>query len=267
MELIVLLLLVGGLCYWLMAKGKSPATPVQTPPRYADLDEQRWDVAAEYAPSDPKPTGGLLKLTYKDANGQVTEREVRVRECDTLNPAGYLTAHCLLRDEFRTFRMNRIERAIDMETGEVIEDLPAWAMARYKASPAYAMEELLSTAADALRAMFYIAKADGRFTKKEKEVFLQYCQAHSGAAHLTLADIDRACATLPLPSMQAFKLICGRLAKLDPQDRETILDACERMIATEKTISPEEAAALAYLRKRIEAADENGAADKTAAAS
>ena len=251
MEFIALLLLVAGLYYGWEKHKKPRARVVLTNSRYADIDDARWDVAAEYAPSDPKPTGGLLQLKYQDANGSQTAREVQVRECDTLNPAGYLTGHCQLRDEFRTFRMDRIKQAIDMETGEVIHDLPAWAMARYKTSPAYAMEELLSTATDALRALFYIGKADGRFTKKEKAVFLQYCQAQSGANHITLVDIDRACAALPLPSMQAFKLICGRLAKLDAATRIAILEASEQMVATEKKVSPEEAEAIAYMRKRI----------------
>lgn len=258
MEFIALLLLFAGLYYFWKVQKKPPIEVTQTTTRYADLDEQCWDVAAEYAPSDPKPVGGLLKLKYEDAEGRVTEREVQVRECDTTNPAGYLTGHCRLRNEFRTFRMDRIKRAIDMETGEVLDDLPAWALAHYEASPAYAMEELLSTATDALRALFYIGKADGRFTKKEKAVFLQYCQAQSGADHITLADIDRACASLPLPSMQAFKLICGRLAKLDTSNRNAVLEACELMVATEKKIAPEEAEALAYMRKRIGQQEGNG---------
>lgn len=263
MEFIAFLLLIAGLYYFWKAQRKPRIKVMQTSTRYADLDEPRWDTAAKYAPSNPKPVGGLLKLAYEDGTGRATEREVQVRECDTLNSAGYLTGHCQLRDEFRTFRMDRIKQAIDMETGEVIHDLPAWAAARYKTSPAYAMEELLSTETDALRALFYIGKADGRFTKKEKAVFLQYCQAQSGANHITPADIDRACAALPLPSMQAFKLICGRLAKLDSPDRLSILDACEKMVATEKKISPEEAEALAYLRKRLEAASVDRSTDHT----
>jgi hypothetical protein len=51
--------------------------------------------------------------------------------------------------------------------------------------------------------------------------------------------------------MQAFKLICGRLAKLDAATRIAILEASEQMVATEKKVSPEEAEAIAYMRKRI----------------
>ncbi len=251
MEFIALLLLVAGLYYFLRPSKKPRVATSPTVTRYADLDEQRWDEAAEYAPSDPKPVGGLLKLKYEDAEGKVTDREVQVRECDTTNPGGYLIGICQLRNDFRTFRIDRVKRAVDIETGEVLDNIPAWAMARYKASPTYAMDELLSTAADALRALFYIGKADGRFTKKEKAVFLQYCQAQSGANHISPADIDRACASLPLPSMQAFRLICGRLAKLDEAARIAIIEASEQMVATEKTVSPEEAEALAYMRKRI----------------
>lgn len=63
--------------------------------------------------------------------------------------------------------------------------------------------------------------------------------------------MQSACAALPLPSMQAFRLICGRLSKLDAVTRAAILEASEQMVATEKKVSPEEVEALAYLRKRI----------------
>lgn len=253
MAVIIILALLVGCLIWLRAakKPRYSVTITHSTHDTSNLDSPQWDTAAEYAPSDPKPVAALLLLTYRDGNGQGTERQVQVRECDTLNPAGYLTGICQLRGAFRTFRIDRVERAVDMETGEIIENIPAWAQTRYLESPAYAIEQLLSTAADAMRALLYIGKADGRFTKKEKEIFLTYCQAKSGATHITQADLDRACAALPLPSMQSFKLICGRLAKLPQSERTAVLEACEQMVATEKKIAPEEAAALDYMRKRL----------------
>ena len=104
---------------------------------------------------------------------------------------------------------------------------------------------------DALRCLFYIAKADGRFTAKEKQVFLDYCRRATGDDRLTIGQINKACEYLAAPSKQAFKLICGRLGKLDEDCRSAVLEAAEAMIATEKTIAPEEAEALAYLKKRL----------------
>lgn len=226
--------------------------------RYGDddpLDSTNWDSDIEYVQSNPRPVNARLKLKYRDVKGAATERIVQANECDVSNPQGYLIGFCEMRQAIRTFRLDRIAQAIDMETGEIIPNMLTWAESSYKTSPAYTVTQLLDNAADALRGLFYIGKADGRFTKKEKELFLAFCHKVSGDERITLKQIEEACIYLPMPSMQAYKLICGRLAKEVGADiRAAVLETAEAMIATEKKVSPEEAEALAYMKKRFEAA-------------
>lgn len=203
------------------------------------------------SPMVPRPVTASLRLDYRDVAGNATERIVDVKECDTSNSCGYLIGFCQLRRSIRTFRIDRIIHAADMETGEIIIDVPAFAAQRYANSPIASLDALLDDAADAIRALFYISKADGRFTAKEKQVMLAYCHAATGDSRITQAQLDSVCDVLDIPSKQAFKLICTRMAKLDGPQRAAILDATEKMIATEKTISGEEAEALAYMKKRL----------------
>lgn len=216
-----------------------------------NLDAPGWHEPQDMVPSVPRPISASLRIDYRDAAGKTSERIVDVRECDTSYPDGYLIGFCRLRQAMRTFRMDRIARVIDMETGEIIPDLLAFAAQKYANSPIASLDSLLDDAADAIRALFYIGKADGRFTAKEKQVMLAYCQAAAGDSRITIAQIESVCRSLDIPSKQAFKLICGRIAKLDEPQRMAILDATEKMIATEKTISGEEAEALAYMKKRL----------------
>lgn len=219
------------------------------------LDAAGWNTDIEFSPSNPRPVTARLKLNYRDAQGAVTERIVQAKECDTANAQGYLIGFCEMRDDIRTFRLDRIVRATDMDTGEIIGDMLAWADANYRSSPAASAAALLDDAADALRGLFYIGKADGRFTKKEKELFLAFCHRVSGDARITFKQIEEICATLPMPSMQAYKLICGRLAKDGSAElKAAVLETAEAMIATEKTVAAEEAEALAYMKKRFEKA-------------
>lgn len=245
--IVVLVLLY--IAYRFLKKRQSPAMRVP----FSDdaLDSAGWDTPDDLVPSNPRPIQATLRLSYRDAAGASTDRHVTVRECDTTNPAGYLIGHCQLRDSIRTFRMDRINRAIDVETGEVITSLTNYAAKKYSESPIAALDSLLDESSDALRALFYIGKADGRFTAKEKQVFLAYCQQASGDERITLKQIEKACRDIPVPTMQAFKLICGRLGKMEPERRAAILKAAEDMIATEKTIAAEEAEALAYMKKRL----------------
>ncbi len=215
------------------------------------LDAAGWDTPADLQPSNPRPIQATLALIYRDAYGSPSERYVDVRECDTTNRAGYLIGYCHLRRDIRTFRIDRIQRATDVDTGEIIADLNAYAAMKYAASPIASLEKLLDDAMDAMRALFFIGKADGRFTAKEKAVFLDYCRRATGDHRISAQQIDAACKCLPTPSLQAYKLICGRLAKLDEAKRTDIQKAAEAMVATEKTTSPEEAEAIAYMDRRF----------------
>lgn len=218
------------------------------------LDDDVWDTTTEFVPSHPKPISATLALHYRDAKGAVSERVVVVRECDTTNPAGYLLGVCQLRNAFRTFRINRIEKAVDVDTGEIIRDIPAYAQQKYQNSPAATIEKLLNESMDVLRCLFYIAKSDGRFTAKEKMLFLDYCHHASGNTDLTVKDIESICRDMPMASMQAYRLICGRLTQLPAVDRAKVLEIAQAMVASERTIAPEEQQALDYLTKRLSAA-------------
>lgn len=248
MELLIALMFIGYVVYrW----RKNAPQSRQFSFAGDSLDSGKWDTPSDLVPSNPRPIQATLRLSYRDAAGATTERHVTVRECDTTNPAGYLIGHCQLRDSIRTFRMDRIKRAIDVETGEVIGNLNEYAAKKYASSPIASLDALLADSADALRALFYIGKADGRFTAKEKQIFLTYCQQATGDDRITLKQIENACRYIPIPTMQAYKLICGRLAKLGEAKGAAILQAAEAMIATEKTIAAEEAEALTYMKKRL----------------
>lgn len=252
-----------GLWYWASArkrdiKATSRAAPIiQTFVTVEEIDTEEpldapgWDAQRSFVPSDPKPIQARLRLSYQDAGGLLSERIVDVRECDTRNPEGCLIGHCHLRNAIRTFRLDRIRRAVDLETGEIIPEMTAYAAQKYAESPTASMDKLLGDAADSLRALFYIGKADGRFTAKEKKIFLDFCQAAAGDARITQRHIDDLCAQMDIPTQQSFKLICGRIAKSGHDQGQQVLRAAEAMIATEKTISGNEAEALDYLRRRL----------------
>lgn len=218
------------------------------------IDSPDWDETLDSSfSSSPKAIRAQLEIQYRDAEGSETRRKVDVRECDIESKSGYLIGICKMRNAYRTFRMDRVRHATDLETGEVIDNLPEWAKRKYQESPAFAIETLIDESSDVLRALFYIGKADGRFTRKEKQVFLDYCTRNLIDRNLNIDDIDRICNQLDIPSKQAFKLICGRLSKFELSQRLAIISAADDMVATEKTIGAEEADALDYMKKRLSA--------------
>jgi hypothetical protein len=56
---------------------------------------------------------------------------------------------------------------------------------------------------------------------------------------------------LPVPTLAAFELAVGRLSQQDASFRSAVVEAAERIVATQKTVHPAEQEALDCLRKRL----------------
>ncbi len=210
--------------------------------------------------ADPVPVAAYIEITYRDASGTVTCRRIRTREFDRANANGYLTAHCEMRGAYRTFRMDRVQRAIDAETGEVLSSLHTFLSAKYDASPERAMERTLSDADLELNVLMYIARADGSFRKAEKDLILQFLRARMNDERVDEATLTKQLAVYGTGSVHVFKREVGKLAALPAERREALHTLASRLIATQKTVHPAEQEALAYLAKRLGAGAEATAA-------
>lgn len=208
-----------------------------------------WDVAT------PKDSTVQLRIGYEDAYGRKTDRNIDVRlfGSDSYGEA-LISAFCHLRGEPRTFRVDRVAWAIDRETGEMIESLPEWLEEKWQETPDFALEELTRTAWDAVRVMFYVSKADGRLTKEERGLLRGSLKTLANRDDLDDKKIDKLINSLNIPSFQAFKQACGRLAKRDDGLGGRVLEWCQQIAAADNKITNAEREALEYLRKRIDQA-------------
>lgn len=249
----------GFLIYWAFGKYIDAKRRAQVPPVVFQVgydepeEEPDWSTEEFKTAYRPRPVKAQIKIRYTDSNGKRSERVVDVRECDTWAPDGYLNGFCHTRGAIRTFRLDRIESAIDVETGELIHNLNDFADKKYEESPVAAVDKLFEDHSDALRVLFYVAKADGKFTAKEKDIYLDYCQKVHPDERLNTKVIDSALKWVDVPTRHTYKVICGRLSKVEESQKAAIINAAEAMIATQKTVSPEEGLALSYMKKRFKA--------------
>jgi hypothetical protein len=65
-----------------------------------------------------KRTPPSLRITYVDANGEMTERDVSVKGRPTNER---FNAWCYLRNEQRQFLFERVQGGVDLKTGEVLD--------------------------------------------------------------------------------------------------------------------------------------------------
>jgi tellurite resistance protein len=214
------------------------------------IDKDEWE-GSFWEVAQPLPAKAKLRLKYTDGAGRKTERTVDVRQFGTVGPNALLIGHCHMRDATRTFRSDRIESCIDEETGEVVRDVRLHLQTKYDQSPDSTKDQLLEGEYDTLRVLLYVGKADGQLRAAEKSVIRDTCILITDDSRLTVSAIEDLLANLDVPTLQAFKLAVGRLAKRDQAAKAVVMTAAEKIVATQKTVHQAEQEALDYMKKRF----------------
>ncbi|MFC1830593.1 hypothetical protein ACFL0S_01045 [Thermodesulfobacteriota bacterium] len=215
-----------------------------------DLHKDAWE-GTFYDGEDPKSVDAYLEINYVDGEGKKSNRVVKVRKFDHGLYGGMIMAHCEVRDATRTFRYDRINKCVDIETGEVISDIRAFLTERYEKSLEHTMDNLFDDLYDVLRTIFFVARADGAFRKPEKEVVCEYLKKLTKDERITVDSVSEIFGGVELPSLHAFKMAVGRVAKDGIVEMENLFQCCKEIVGTQKTVSPSEQEALDYIGKKI----------------
>lgn len=81
---------------------------------------RRRDVDPQ-ALSAKQTLAGALDIEYRDAFGRKTERYIEAKSLIRKGDRLYLWGWCELRQQMRSFRVDRIQALADGETGEVVD--------------------------------------------------------------------------------------------------------------------------------------------------
>lgn len=213
------------------------------------IDEYEQEGAFEAIPTKTYSVDGIpIVIAYRDSKGFLSNRTVEVSEYDGI----YMSGYCRLRGERRTFRVDRIISASDGETGESISDLSAYIEEKYINSPRYVIDKAFDEYHDLLRVLIFVVKADGRYTKKEKEIVRGLLLRLIGSDKINEKDIDKMMSSVDIPSLHAFKTAVGRLAKVKDSEGYSLVEVAEQIVSTHKTPHPQEEFAVQYIKKRFQ---------------
>lgn len=217
--------------------------------------EETWDGDAWeggfWDASDPKRLRAYMEFEYRDGNNSVTKRSVRVREFDNNLYGGILMGHCEMRGATRTFRFDRIKQCVDLETGEVVEDVRAYLNALYADSPERSTEILAEDYIDVLKTIYFVAKADGQYRQNEKDVIVEYLRKLVRDERITSEMIDGVLVEIGVPSMHGFKIAFGNVLKSGQVDPQLLASCCNEIVETQTSVHSMEKEALEYIAKKI----------------
>ncbi len=189
-----------------------------------------------------------LEIAYIDSKGSESNRIINISGYDG---SAYLRGFCELREEQRTFRIDRIKNAIDIETGALIENVPVYLLEKYKQSPEYKLSYIFEKHSNIIKVLLYIGKADGQLRAKEKQIICSVIKSILKDKNLPDNEIIKFLSKMKVPSLHGFKLAFGQVCKIYPKQTKKVYEIAKKIIDTQKKVHHNEREALDYMLKKM----------------
>ena len=220
----------------------------------SDLEYGQYGEYVAFERSGSAESNTILEIEYVDRNGVKSERRIRVRRVSfnaDVSNAG-IHAYCYVRQAGRTFIASRISRCVDIRTGEVIANIPAFLMSEYKHSKYGRIEALRESHSDEIAALVYLSKIDGRSTKAEKEAIAIYLQNSFDCSGISRDDIIEDLRNDTVLSLTQFQRCVGRLSRQANLNRDAFMGAVKAIIGSSKSPPrPSAVEVLEYIAKKL----------------
>jgi hypothetical protein len=198
------------------------------------------------------PATGRYRINYEDQRGLKTERDIQVKRVHE-NAAQYaIDAHCLLRNAHRSFLNKRIQKAINLDTGEIVENVARNAIAQYNDSGEGRALAAIDKEWMGVAILTFVCRADGQMHKAERLIFAEYLKRRCPDVALDDAELDSAIKSIGEPSHREFRRIVRDLKAAGEHEKlSDLLDCASRIVGTQKTVAPMEKAALEILSEAV----------------
>jgi len=206
-----------------------------------------------YVAGDDKKLSLELEIDYKDAKGTETTRQIKLKRFrfSQDKKEGLLYGYCYLRGGGRDFYVSRIQRCVNVETGEIIVEIIKYLEEQYEISSGGQLEKIWNDFTDEMNVLVYVGKLDGMLRKKEKEVIASYALSRNKTYQLSIEEIIDDMNNITSISKTQFARAIGRLSKKLEQEKKDLIDYAERILNTKKSKKPEEEEVIPYMIKRL----------------
>jgi hypothetical protein len=217
--------------------GQSPAEKSFAAPTSFDLGLWQPD----------RPINLLLEVDHLQLDGTTLRGQIRVKRfrLSKQGDQAILGAHCQLLKRFIDFNSQSLQRCLDLQSGEWIDDLPAFLEASHAASQQGQLDRLYQSHQDELAVLLYVGRADGVLQRREKELIAHYLAGRFTGGGLQVEEIARDLAWKPVPNRDDFRLATQRLALLDASLKDQIVQLCRQLIVVKETLDGDEEASMA----------------------
>ncbi|MDP1700396.1 MAG: TerB family tellurite resistance protein [Aestuariivirga sp.] len=237
-----------------------------------EVDSEGYLVDDEQIPDpelveDPdfRLAGMRVGMIYKDSNGKVTKRIVRLIRIADGYDEGYVTAFCELRQEHRTFLLSRINTLFDPSNGEILapafdffgpymDEMEAARELKAEKSQFRLVWPIIESLRYEMQILVLVARADNRFVRAEQNTLLRFMTMRAqdmghlvnDNAQMVLLDWIR----LQDPSEPEARLAIKALASR-PESLSTIWTVVDLVAEADGKVRPEERATIEEIKETI----------------
>lgn len=198
------------------------------------------------------PAQTLLRLTYEDSSGQLSERLFETRLFTEPDSTFSILGHCHTRNAERTLRIDRITHCVDERTGKPVDDVYEYLFDLYRQTPTFSLDNLVAEHGDTLRAIAYVLGAGDRWHSHGQAVIGIASRKLSGDARVTDDMLRQRLESISGDSLQAYRMVIGRLNKsLSVEAKSAVLRLATKVANLDGRISDAEKEALDYMTKRF----------------
>jgi TM2 domain-containing membrane protein YozV len=119
----------------------------------------------------------LAYISYTDNAGQKSERRITMKTIQPTYDNDYLIiAYCHEKEAQRSFKLSRIDRLVDIETGEIFTEPIKYFLERFNNSPLGQITKRFQDLEPEILILSYIARADGYLRKQERVIIANFIQ-------------------------------------------------------------------------------------------
>ena len=194
----------------------------------------------------------ILKFRYIDQKGQESRRTVELKEIQFYGSEGqFLYGECRMRREGRTFKTSRMWDIIDVETGEVIEDVSTFLVSAYKESVVGRLSVWFQEYERIGKAWLYLLKANKTPTKKEYDVLKNAFSEILNGAVVTTKDIQDVFEDATITTPIGFQRLVSGIKNHHASEAQRFVYVCKSIVEARSNPNFADEAALKYVLQKI----------------
>jgi len=187
------------------------------------------DIAYRAVMAKHNTENSIFHIEYEDYSGKKSSRDIEINSFLEDYGKLYIYAYCHKANDTRQFLVDRIV-SITFD-GHTIKNPAEFLWDRYKNSEPYKMQQALDEHKDEILALVFLARADGKMLKNERQVIGRYIDII--VPNIDAEAVDKAIQKTTC-ELAEFNKILKRTKSWGPDTRKLVMDAASQLLALKK---------------------------------